>query len=135
MVRRSEESTLAGRLVHANLLPDPHVKTAAVKQEIELSFMPEVDFVKLAAALRNQNDTVDTVLSLGFVSPENIQAYLDNTGLLEDCIGKLAEMLIGVRIGLPDVKEGAVLSAMRNMDKVLSGLKELSLRQGAPEVA
>ncbi len=119
-----------GRSIEESSITKTAVQTFS---DEDISFMPELDFLKLAAALRNQHDTVDTVLSLNFVTPENLAAYVEYSDVLEECLGKLSEMLIGVRMGVPDIKENAVLSALKGMTKVVDGLKELSMRSQAPE--
>lgn len=91
------------------------------------------DLVKEAAAIQQQQPatTVDAVLSLGFITPENVQNYIDALPVLDEAASKLAELLIGVRLGLSDVQETAVSGAMSGMDRSIAGLKQLQLRTGA----
>lgn len=100
-----------------------------VLASVDTSFMPSLDFVKIAASIRDHSDTVDAVLSLGFVTPENIQAYVDNLPMFEEAVFSLSEMLIGARLGVPDIKENAVLSAVKGLDRIVDSLRELSLRK------
>lgn len=88
-----------------------------------------VDLTKEAAALSG-SDTVDSVLSLNFITPENIQGYIDCLPEYETAVRKLAELLIGVRLGLADVPESAVSSALQGMERAIIGLKKLQIRVG-----
>jgi hypothetical protein len=103
------------------------VKKAAA-QPIDVSNI-RVDLTKEAAALSG-SDTVDSVLSLNFINPENIQGYIDCLPDYETAVRKLAELLIGVRLGLSDVPESAVSSALQGMERAIIGLKKLQIRVG-----
>jgi hypothetical protein len=98
--------------------------TALIVEDIK------IDLIKEAASLNN-SDTVDSVLSLNFVTPENVQNYVDSVPQLEESVGKLAELLIGVRLGVTDIPEAAVSSALNGIERALNGLKKLQLRAGA----
>jgi hypothetical protein len=89
-----------------------------------------LDLVKEAAALSGA-DTVDSVLSLNFITPENVQGYIDALPTFEESSSKLAELLVGVRLGLSDVPEAAVSSALRGMERAVQGLKKLQIRSNA----
>jgi len=101
----------------------PTVSSEAVK----LAEVIHIDLVKEAAALTNPN-TVDSVLSLNFVTPENIQGYVDAIPTLEEAASKLAELLVGIRLGLSDVPESAVSSALKGIERASQGLKKLQIR-------
>jgi hypothetical protein len=88
-----------------------------------------VDLVKEAAALSG-SDTVDSILSLNFITPENISGYLNSMPPLEQAVQKLAELLIGVRLGLADVPESAVSASLSGIERALTGLKKLQIRVG-----
>lgn len=89
----------------------------------------QVDLVKEASVL-GQSDSVDAVLSLGFITPENIDGYIDSVPELEEALSRLCELLLGVRLGLSEVPEKAVSSAVQGLDKAITGLKKLQIRQG-----
>lgn len=86
------------------------------------------DLVKEAAVLA-EPDTIDAVLSLSFVTPETCTSYLEHLPALEECAGKLAELLLGSRIGVPDIPEPAVCSAMSGVERAIQGLKKLQIRR------
>lgn len=103
-------------------------KVAQVDSElIELAKVINMDLTKEAAALTAAG-TVDSVLSLNFVTPENIMGYVDAIPTLEEASSKLAELLVGVRLGLSDVPESAVSSALRGLERATQGLKKLQIR-------
>jgi hypothetical protein len=84
--------------------------------------------LKEAAALEDVT-TVDRVLSLGFLNPENVQTFIHWLPDLEESLSKLAGILLAVRLGLEDLPEDTVKSAMERLDEVVSGLKKLVFRQ------
>lgn len=101
-------------------------KTAAVT--VRSAFpIPRLSLVKEAAVLTDEA-SVDAVLSLGFISPDNVAAYMDSRDLFEQVVRKLAELLIAVRIGLQDVPEAAVSKAMNGVEDTLRGLESLEIR-------
>jgi hypothetical protein len=73
-------------------------------------------------------DSVDTILSLGFVTPENASLYVNYLPELEKVSGKLAELLVASRLGMDDVRESAAKNAMTQMNAVVRGLETLRER-------
>ena len=108
------------------------VKTASVLDADFVEFCDSLDvdyIVKVAAALDSVGgDTVDAVLSLGFINPENTAQYIEMIPKIEESLTSLSELLIGTRLGLPDVPESAVKSAVSSVDRALMGLKKLQIR-------
>lgn len=111
----------------------PEEKLAAARQiSKELwSDIPNTDHLLKEAAGLDDATTVDTVLSLGFLNPENVQSFIEYIPDLEDSVSKLAKLLITTRLGLKDVPEFSVKSAMERLEEVISGLKKLLMRQGS----
>jgi len=87
---------------------------------------PMADLIKSAAMLED-SDSVDTVLSLGFVNPENIDRFASVAPVLEDLSGVLAKLLLGSRLGLEDIPEESVRGAIMHLNKVLDGLVKLRM--------
>jgi len=87
----------------------------------------KADLTKEASMLAGP-DTVDSVLSLNFITPENVQGYIDSLPEFEQATAKLAELLIGVRLGLSDIPEPAVSAALRGLERAILGLKKLQMR-------
>jgi hypothetical protein len=103
-------------------------KTETIDEETtKAAQVINIDLVKEASALTGAA-TVDSVLSLNFVTPENVQGYVDAIPTLEEAGSKLAELLVGVRLGLSDVPETAVSSSLRGIERAVQGLKKLQIR-------
>ena len=85
---------------------------------------PKYDLLKEAARLNDVN-TVDKVLSLGFLTPENLSTFVEYIPDFEEVVQKLAYLLMGVRLGLPQPPEQTVKSAMERVEEVCRALKEL----------
>lgn len=66
---------------------------------------------------------VDKILSLGFITPENVAVFASYIPEIETVIRRLAELLVATRLGLHSVDEGAVQRALIHLDKVIAGLK------------
>lgn len=80
------------------------------------------DLIKEAAALEDES-TVDKVLALNFVNPENLATFIDYIPELEKTSEKLAEMLLSSYLGMDEVPEGAVERTMKNLEEVVLSLK------------
>jgi hypothetical protein len=87
---------------------------------------PMSELFKVAAMLEDA-DTVDRVLSLGFLSPENIQRFAAVRPMLEESSAALAKLLLGARLGLEDIPEEAARSALVNLQRVIDGLGQLAM--------
>lgn len=72
---------------------------------------------------------VDTILSLGFINPENIQTFLSYLPQLEQTQSKMCELLVAVRLGLSNVPVGAVERVVRSLETVLEGLKVMAFNE------
>jgi len=79
------------------------------------------DFDKIAATLQDSG-LVDTVLSLKFLSPENLGKYAEFIPQFEEATEHLADLLIAARIGL-SVEERPIKTAMESMSMVVKQLK------------
>lgn len=83
--------------------------------------------LKEAASLEDAT-TVDKVLSIGFINPENVATFVGYLPDIDRSVSKLAELLVAIRIGLKDVPEIAVKNAMERLDEVVMALKGLMYR-------
>jgi hypothetical protein len=107
-------------------------RLAAASREIQpvvekISEM-RVMLLKEAAILPGE-DTVDKVLSLNFITPENVSIFTNNVAVFQATATELAKLLVGVRIGLEGVPEGAVQRAMQSIQGVIEALQELQYGQ------
>lgn len=84
-----------------------------------------VDLTKEAAFIPDPT-AVDTILSLGFINPENIQTFIRYLPRLEDTESKLCELLISARLGARDLPVGALEKTVRTLEDVIQGLKTMS---------
>lgn len=71
---------------------------------------------------------VDAVLSLGFLNPENLSAFVGHIPVLDEAQHRLCDLLLASRIGLREVPEGAVARAVRAMEDVIDGLKVIAFQ-------
>jgi hypothetical protein len=94
------------------------VKTLAALPDLR------VDLLKEAAPMDDPT-TVDKILSVGFLNPENMSIFASYVPEIEATIKKLAELLLATRLGLGAVEQGAVQKALAHLDKVVAGLKAL----------
>jgi len=92
----------------------------------------KVSMFKEAADISKYDpSTADALLSLNFLSPENLQKFIAYMPKLEDAVDSLANLLLASRLGLADIPEGSCASALSATEKVLSGLRQIQLREGA----
>lgn len=71
------------------------------------------------------NDTVDSVLSLGFLRPENTRDFVNNTGLLEQASKVLAQLVLARDLGYTQIPEHEVRSAMLALEEVIRSLRQV----------
>jgi hypothetical protein len=86
-----------------------------------------VDLVKEAAVIPDPM-AVDTVLSLGFLNPENLGIFVSYLPTLDEAQKKMCELLLASRLGLRDVPAGALEKAIKAMENSIEGLKILSFQ-------
>lgn len=86
------------------------------------------DLLKEAAVLPDPL-SVDAVLSLGFVTPENLLAYVGALPTFDEVVNHMCELLLAVRMGQKDVPEGALERAIRATEEVVDGLRTIAFAQ------
>jgi hypothetical protein len=93
----------------------------------KLASMPVVrqDLVKEAAYLSDPV-AVDTVLSLGFINPENITTFVGFLPQIDKVQERLCELLIAARLGLQDIPVPALEKCIRALEGTIEGLKTLA---------
>lgn len=72
---------------------------------------------------------VDTVLSLGFINPENIETFIAYLPVIDESQSKLCELLMASRLGLSVVPKGALEKAIKSTEEVINGLKVLAFQK------
>lgn len=86
--------------------------------------------VKIAAALPDYAPphSVDTVLSLNFINPDNLQLFVENLPHLEAARRDLSELYMASCLGLPDVPKPAILRAAEALKETTEGLRKVKMR-------
>jgi hypothetical protein len=87
------------------------------------------NLVKEAAGIPDPT-SVDTVLSLGFINPENIMTFVSYLPTIEDSQAKMCDLLLASRVGVSDIPSTALERAIRSTEEVLEGLKVLAFQGG-----
>src|SRR6185369_9135722 len=109
-------------------------KTASVKAALrkELSELdPPIHnyFLAKEASVLDDALTADKILGLGFLNAENVATFVDLLPGLQAASGKLAELLVAVRIGLKEVPEIAVERMLAALEDVIRGLQALRQKE------
>jgi hypothetical protein len=71
---------------------------------------------------------VDSVLSLGFLNPENVSAFVGYLPTLDEAQRRMCELLVGARLGLRELSDGALERAIRALEDVIEGLKIIAFQ-------
>lgn len=116
-----------GRLIRT---AEEQQKIAQARAQETLSRLPVLrrQLFKEAAVISDP-DAVDTVLSLGFINPENLVAFVGYIPKIDETQTKLCELLLASRLGLSDVPEGALERSIRATEEVIEGLKTLAFQE------
>lgn len=93
---------------------------------------PIPDLVKIAANL-DDAETVDSVLSLGFLNEENISRFAAATPMLWEASQLLAKLLLASRIGMEDIPEENARAALAHLQKVIDGLGRMKMLEEEQE--
>lgn len=109
-------------------------KLAKVAAEKSMPYFPEEDYtlLKIAARLQEEN-TVDAVLGLNFITPENLAVFVDYLPILGEATAKVCELLVAAQLGVSDIPEDAATRAITAMEAITAGLELLQLK-GREEV-
>lgn len=110
------------------------------KGEKIASYRPRaLSLVKSAAAIKrnlfkeasyvDNAQTVDALLSLNFVSPDNISKFIGKIPHFKATISNLAGALLGSRLGIKEIPEEACSVAMARLVEVVDGLERLRSSQ------
>ena len=102
------------------------VKIAAIR----FAGMPNLrcSLIKEAAFIPDPS-AVDTVLSVGFINPENIMTFVSYLPQLDASQERLCELLVAARLGLSDVPTSPLEKSIKSLEEVLEGLKVLAFQK------
>ncbi len=111
-------------------LKDDLMKEASAKAAAFLAHFPQVKTPHLVKEAANFPDPsiVDTVLSLGFINPENVLTFVSYLPDLDSAQNKLCELLLATRLGLQNVQQSALERAIRSLEETIEGLKILAFQ-------
>ena len=84
-----------------------------------------VDLTKEAAELQDQS-SVNNVLALNFINPENLSTFIDYIPELTQTSEKLSEMLLFSYLGMNELPEGPMERSIKNLENVISGLRSVA---------
>jgi hypothetical protein len=113
--------------LHPLSTPVERVKTAAAMAAVKLANVklpPKQCLLKEAAALSDVA-SVDSVLALNFINPENLETFIEYIPELEETSTKLANIVLASQMGLQTVPQQAAVRAMFAIENVVSALKDL----------
>jgi hypothetical protein len=136
-IRKMAESMLGAGPVPVRIgrtikLASDRTKEAASRAADFMKSYPDLrTYLFKEAAVITDPEAVDTVLSIGFINPENITTFISYMPVLEGAQTKLCELLVASRLGLSDVPESALEKSIRATEMVLEGLKTLSFQAPA----
>lgn len=104
---------------------------AAVPQArkmVELAGKLRTNLTKEAGFMEN-SQTVDAMLSLNFVNPDNVSKFVSKIPSFKACISHLASVLVASRLGVREIPEQSVSTAMYRLLDVIEGLEALRATQ------
>lgn len=115
-------------------LHEPQLVSYSVKQAEEASYplmerltkamRPTSDMLKAAAAA-GDDQALDMVLGLNFITPQNVRLFTDSIDQFDEVASKLAGLLLASRLGLQHVREDAVKEAMEGIARTSEQLRLL----------
>jgi hypothetical protein len=86
---------------------------------------PGHSLVKLAVEAVPDQKTLDSILSLGFLTPENIEVFMGHIPDLESALRKICELLVMSRLGF-NLDEQHLRTCMTTMDSVITDLNYMA---------
>lgn len=99
------------------------VKLSSAKESKPVDFSCNMEELFKIAAPLTDPDSVDAVLSLGYINETNIDNYVKAIPKIEDIISKIAKLLLAIRLGLK-CDEYSAKQAMTQLQQVVNNLKK-----------
>jgi len=119
--------------VGRHIQPAESVKMASRRKSQEkLASSPAFDLKRnlfKEAAFIPDPTSVDTILSIGFVNPENIHTFVSYLPEINSTQAKLCELLMSSRLGLSKIPQGPLEKCVKYLEDVIEGLKTLAFQQ------
>jgi len=99
------------------------------RQKLEkLASLLRKDCIKEASYMDNAQ-TVDALLSLNFISPDNISKYVSKVPVLKAAASAMAGCLLASRLGMQEIPEQATAAGMYKLVETIEGLEKLKAIQ------
>ncbi len=86
---------------------------------------PGAELIKAAANALQDTTTLDALLSLGFLNPQNVEIFINHLPHLEETLGYISELLVASRLGF-GVDETSLKTCMTALDDIISDLQFIS---------
>lgn len=135
-VLKAAKSHIQLEVHHLNFPGTQHqVKTAAdpIRKKIIGEMRAPIDELLKIAANIDDAQSVDSVLSLGFVNEENVARFAAAKPMLWEVSHMLAKLLLASRLGMEDIPEEYVRSALSYLQKIIKGLGRLKMLESHQE--
>jgi hypothetical protein len=87
---------------------------------------PVLDYREVLQKHGGPDDTVENVLDLNFLNPQNLAYFVGMLPKLRSIQDALGRLLVATRLGLPHVEEETVRSTLRQLDGIVNGLSSLA---------
>lgn len=100
------------------------IETEIPKRVNLLKEISAISFDKRASAMVD-TASVDAVLSLNFLNPENVETFVEYLPQLEAASTKLAGVVLAAQVGLQSIPKTAAVRALFALEDVIVGLKSL----------
>lgn len=85
---------------------------------------PSAELLKAAAAT-GDDQALDVMLGLNFITPQNVRMFVDSIDQFDEVASKLASLLLASRLGLQHVREDAIKEAMEGIARTSEQLRLL----------
>jgi hypothetical protein len=99
-------------------------KVPTAEKLVKLSKLLRHNLFKEASYIDNAQ-TVDALLALNFVNPDNIAKFIGKIPQLKSAISTLASCVLASRVGMKEIPEEATATAMHRLIEVVEGLEKL----------
>lgn len=113
---------------HARFTPLASEKIAAAvptaRKMYKVAQTLRCNLTKVASFMEN-SQSVDAMLSLNFVNPDNVSKFVSKIPTFKACVSHLASALIASRLGIREIPEQSVSTAMYRLLDVIEGLEAL----------
>jgi len=92
-----------------------------------VNLLKEISAITLSKEASALVDTasVDSVLALNFLNPENVETFVEHIPELEAASKKVASLVLASQIGLQSIPKTAAVRTMFALEDVITGLKSL----------